>query len=173
MIVYIYKLDYSSVAGPWATYVIVISLPGGDHFTHWCWAYANLLHFGWCDTNIQDRPPGYVYLLPIYVGNTTALIYDQHYLRHKVWHKYYFRLCCILRASKAIHTLRSIFNWRTAARIDGAFEKHQPTFWIRPATWLHFVHEIADPISRSPQCNWWGLVLAETHPAQWVTLFDI
>ena len=28
--------------------------------------------------------------------------------------------------------------------------------WIRPATWLHFVHEIALPIHWSPQCSWWG-----------------
>ena len=40
-------------------------------------------------------------------------------------------------------------------------------FWIRPATWLHFVHEIAVPNSRSPQHSWFK-VLAETHPAQWV-----
>ena len=48
-----------------------------------------------------------------------------------------------------------------------------PTIWLRPATWLHFVHEIAVPISWSPQPSWWGLVLAETHPAQWVTLHDM
>ena len=46
-------------------------------------------------------------------------------------------------------------------------------FWIRPATWLHSVHDIAVPISRSPQCNWWGLALAETRPAQRVTLHNI
>ena len=36
--------------------------------------------------------------------------------------------------------------------------------WIRPAAWMHFVHDMAVPISRSPQCSWWGLVLAETCP---------
>ena len=44
---------------------------------------------------------------------------------------------------------------------------------IRTDTWLHSVHGIAVPISRSPQCSWWHLVLAETHPAQWVTLRNI
>ena len=33
-------------------------------------------------------------------------------------------------------------------------------FWIRPAAWMHFVHDMAVPISRSPQHSWWGLVLA-------------
>ena len=28
------------------------------------------------------------------------------------------------------------------------------------------------PISRSPQCSWWGLVLADRRPAQWVTLHN-
>ena len=27
-------------------------------------------------------------------------------------------------------------------------------------------------INLIPQCSWWGLVLAETHPAQWVTLYN-
>ena len=39
--------------------------------------------------------------------------------------------------------------------------------------WLHFVHEIAVPISRSPQHSWWGLVLAEARPAQWVTSHNL
>ena len=46
-------------------------------------------------------------------------------------------------------------------------------FWIRSVTWLHSVHDIAVPISLSPQCSWWGLVLAKTCPAQWVTLHNI
>ena len=37
-------------------------------------------------------------------------------------------------------------------------------FWIRPATWLHSGHDMAVPISQSPQHNWWGLVLASS---QW------
>ena len=53
---------------------------------------------------------------------------------------------------------REMAVWRTAARRDDAFEELLPTFWIRPATWLHSVHEIAVPISRSLQCSWWGLV---------------
>ena len=32
-------------------------------------------------------------------------------------------------------------------------------------TWLNFVHEMAVPISRSPQCSWWGLVLVEKRPS--------
>ena len=43
------------------------------------------------------------------------------------------------------------------------------------------LHSYGDPRSQkswvpvftwhcSPQCSWWGLVLAKTHPAQWVTL---
>ena len=39
----------------------------------------------------------------------------------------------------------------------------------RPATWLHFVYEIAVPIFWSPQRSWWGMVLAKTRPAQWMT----
>ena len=31
--------------------------------------------------------------------------------------------------------------------------------------------KIVVPISRSPQHSWWGLALAETRPAQWVTLY--
>ena len=42
-----------------------------------------------------------------------------------------------------------------------------------PATWLHFVHEIAVSIFWSFQCSWWDLVLAKTRPAQRVTLYDI
>ena len=42
-----------------------------------------------------------------------------------------------------------------------AFEEFLPTFWIRPATWLHSVHETAVPIFQSPQHSWWGLVLAK------------
>ena len=45
-----------------------------------------------------------------------------------------------------------------------------PVVW--PATWLYFMHEIADSISWSPQCSWQGLVLAKTCPAQWVTLHN-
>ena len=45
------------------------------------------------------------------------------------------------------------------------FRELLSTFQIRPATWLRLV-----PISQSSQCSWWGLVLAKTHPAQWVTL---
>ena len=29
------------------------------------------------------------------------------------------------------------------------------------------------PISQSPQCSWWGLVLAEMHPVQWVVLHTV
>ena len=35
------------------------------------------------------------------------------------------------------------------------------------------VHEIAVPISWSPRYSWWGLVLAETCPVQWVALHNI
>ena len=34
---------------------------------------------------------------------------------------------------------------------------------IRLAEWLHFVHEIAVPISQSPQCGWWGLTWVKMH----------
>ena len=37
--------------------------------------------------------------------------------------------------------------------------------WIRTATWLYFV--------RVTQYSWWGLVLIEMCPAQWVTLRNI
>ena len=53
---------------------------------------------------------------------------------------------------------------------DDASEELLPTFWIsHPPDRLHFVHEIAVPISRSPQHSWWGLILAETRSVQWVT----
>ena len=45
--------------------------------------------------------------------------------------------------------------------------------WIKPATWLCFVLEIAFPISRSPQYSWWGLVLGKMRPMQWLTLYNI
>ena len=64
-------------------------------------------------------------------------------------------------------------HFYTAAWRDDAFEELPLVFWIRPATWLHFVHEITVPISRSLQHIWWGLVLAETHPVQRVTLHNI
>ena len=35
---------------------------------------------------------------------------------------------------------------------------------------LSSIYEMTVPISRSPQRRWWGLVLAEMCPAQWVTL---
>ena len=53
------------------------------------------------------------------------------------------------------------------------FQGVSTEFWIRPAIWLHSVHDIAVPISRSPQRSWWGLVLAETCPAQQVILHNI
>ena len=53
------------------------------------------------------------------------------------------------------------------------YDSWYSTFWIRSDTWLHSVHEIAVPISRSPQRSWWGLVLAETLLVQWVTLHNI
>ena len=43
-------------------------------------------------------------------------------------------------------------------------------FWIRQAIWPHFMHKIAAPISRSSQCSWWGVVLAEICSPQWVIL---
>ena len=46
---------------------------------------------------------------------------------------------------------------------------YQPFFWIRSATRLHFVHEIVVPISQSPQCSWWGLVLVKMHFTECVT----
>ena len=45
--------------------------------------------------------------------------------------------------------------------------------WISSATQVQFGQEIAVPISQSPQGSWWGLVLAETGPVQWVTLHYI
>ena len=45
---------------------------------------------------------------------------------------------------------------------------------IRPATWLHFVHEVAVPSPSHPmQCSWWGLVLSTIHFVQWVSLHNI
>ena len=40
---------------------------------------------------------------------------------------------------------------KTVAQRDGAFEELRSIFWIRQATWLHSVHEIAVPNSWSPQ----------------------
>ena len=37
----------------------------------------------------------------------------------------------------------------------------------------HYPRILAVPISQSPQCSWWGLVLAKTCPTQWVTLHNI
>ena len=62
---------------------------------------------------------------------------------------------------------------RTATQIDAIFQMFPSTVLIKPATWLHFMHDIVVPISRSPQHSWWGLVLAEMCPAQWVTLHNI
>ena len=56
-------------------------------------------------------------------------------------------------------------------KVDVQFHQHTCMYvWMRPATWLH---EMAVPISRSPQRSWWGLGLAEMHPTQWTTLYDI
>ena len=93
------------------------------------------------------------------------------------WYLHHFRIR--MRTHTFTFALPSItrdnydFERKAAARRDDASEELLPTFWIRPATWLHFIHEIAVPISSSPQCSWWGLVLAETRPAQWVTLHNI
>ena len=56
---------------------------------------------------------------------------------------------------------------------EDASEELLLTFWKRATTWLHFMHATVVPISWSPQCNWWGLVLPKTHPAKWVTLHNI
>ena len=56
---------------------------------------------------------------------------------------------------------------RTAA----TFEEFLPVALIKSATWLHFVHEMAVLIFQSPQNSY--MVLAEMHPAQWVTLHKI
>ena len=56
------------------------------------------------------------------------------------------------------------FEQKTAAWREDAFEELQPIFWIRPAIWLHFVHEIAVLISWSTQHSWSDLVLAKARP---------
>ena len=45
-----------------------------------------------------------------------------------------------------------------------------PSVRIRPATWLHFMHEMAVPISQSPQRSWWSLVLVKMQWAAWLEL---
>ena len=76
---------------------------------------------------------------------------------------------CAYRQYNQLHTTHdddnctvTIFEQRTTAQRDGAFKDLLPIFWIRPATWLHYAHEVAVSISWSLQCSWWGLALAET-----------
>ena len=47
---------------------------------------------------------------------------------------------------------------RIAAQRYVVFKGSLLVVWIRPATWLHFVHEIAVPISQSSHCSWWDLI---------------
>ena len=74
-------------------------------------------------------------------------------------------MCACMRASMHVCVC-------AAAQREDVFEELLLIFWKRPATWLYFVHEIAVSISWSPQCSWIDLVMAETHPAQWVTLHN-
>ena len=85
--------------------------------------------------------------------------------------------------SRAVYARDDQWLWSSNERQLHEEQLHEETvlskigvstdFWIRPATWLHSVHDMAVPISRSLQRSWWGLVLAETRPAQWVTLHNI
>ena len=44
----------------------------------------------------------------------------------------------------------------------------------QPASYLHLNHKVCtNKLFMSPQHSWWGLVLVETCPAQWVTLHNI
>ena len=71
---------------------------------------------------------------------------------------------CMLTCVSCRHAM--LARWH----IVHASEELLLTFRISPAIWLHFMHEIVVTISLSPQHSWWGLVLAEMHPAQWMTL---
>ena len=44
---------------------------------------------------------------------------------------------------------------KVSSQRDDAFKELLPTFRIRPASWLHFVHEVVVPISQSPQHSWY------------------
>ena len=46
---------------------------------------------------------------------------------------------------------------------------HRPLFIMRPAICAACARHVAPTLSESPQHSWWGLVLAETHPAHWMT----
>ena len=72
---------------------------------------------------------------------------------------YYQDTYCSCLNKMVTITIAVIFKRKMAARKDDTFEKLLLTFWIRPATWLHFVCEIATAISWSPQRSWWGLLL--------------
>ena len=60
------------------------------------------------------------------------------------------------------------FEWRTTARRDNAFKELLLSFWIRPATWLHSVHEITVPTFQSPQCSWWVYWLKRVQHSGWL-----
>ena len=77
------------------------------------------------------------------------------------WHTYEHRAfstpihacaCTYLHKDNTLWLLRSSDPDQTkeASQRDSTFEELLLTFWIRPGTWLHSVHEIAVPISRSP-----------------------
>ena len=81
---------------------------------------------------------------------------------------------CAYASTHVMITVTCIHFRRTAVQRGTTFEEFLPVF-ISPATWLHFVHEIAVPTSQSPQHSWrvYYEVLAKTRSAQWVTLLNI
>ena len=54
--------------------------------------------------------------------------------------------------------MSSSYTHKDSCMKDGVLEELLPTFWTRPATWPHSVHEIVVPISQSPQYSWWDMV---------------
>ena len=54
--------------------------------------------------------------------------------------------------------MSSSYTHKDSYMKDGVLEELLPTFWTRPATWPHSVHEIVVPISQSPQYSWWDMV---------------
>ena len=85
------------------------------------------------------------------------------------------RACTCLRTDNTWWSLNTIAMqdlWTKDSCMKNSYRKRQcfrgvsTDFWIRPTTWLHSVHDIAVPISRSSQHSWWGLVLAKTCPVQ-------
>ena len=68
-------------------------------------------------------------------------------------------------STETSHLPRCHHNRVSAFPFKNSFTHGKYMYTYMYATWLHLVHEIAVPMSRSPQHSWWDLVLAEIHPA--------